>query len=225
MEKTTTIIPQGDVERQLWYCEQVAAVTAQWPERPLAFVDTYGCQQNEADSERIRGYLQEMGYGFTDDEICQALFNAAAIGYLITRNATTAGAEGGCQAEVGSASAMAASAAVELFGGTPRQCMDAASFAMVNILGLVCDPIGGLVENPCQNRNAMGASNALISAELSLAGVKSITPIDETIGVMYAVGRSIPSELRETSLGGMAVAKSACENCMACANKRNKMKK
>ena len=74
--------------------------------------------------------------------------------------------------------------------------MDAASFAMVNILGLVCDPIGGLVENPCQNRNAMGASNALISAELSLAGVKSITPIDETIGVMYAVGRSIPSELR-----------------------------
>ena len=103
--------------------------------------------------------------------------------------------------------------------------MDAASFAMVNILGLVCDPIGGLVENPCQNRNAMGASNALISAELSLAGVKSITPIDETIGVMYAVGRSIPSELRETSLGGMAVAKSARANCMACANKRNKMKK
>ena len=91
--------------------------------------------------------LQEQ-YGFTDDEICQALFNAAAIGYLITRNATTAGAEGGCQAEVGSASAMAASAAVELFGGTPRQCMDAASFAMVNILGLVCDPIGGLVEKP-----------------------------------------------------------------------------
>ena len=165
--------------------------------------------------------LQEE-HGFTDDEICQALFNAAAIGYLITRNATTAGAEGGCQAEVGSASAMAASAAVELLGGTPRQCMDAASFAMVNILGLVCDPIGGLVENPCKNRNAMGASNALISAELSLAGIKSITPIDETIAVMYAVGRSIPSELRETSLGGMAVAKSACETCMACAEKRRK---
>lgn len=165
--------------------------------------------------------LQEE-YGFQDEEICQAMFNAAAIGYLITRNATTAGAEGGCQAEVGSASAMAASAAVELLGGTPRQCMDAASFAMVNILGLVCDPIGGLVENPCQNRNAMGASNALISAELSLAGIKSITPIDETIAVMYAVGRSIPSELRETSLGGMAVAKSACETCMACAEKRRK---
>ena len=165
--------------------------------------------------------LQEE-YGFSDEEICQALFNAAGIGYLITRNATTAGAEGGCQAEVGSASAMAASAVVELMGGTPRQCMDAASFAMVNILGLVCDPIGGLVENPCQNRNAMGASNALISAELSLAGIKSITPIDETIGVMYAVGKSIPSELRETSLGGMAVAKSACETCRACAEKRNK---
>ena len=165
--------------------------------------------------------LQE-NYGFTDEEICQALFNAAAVGYLITRNATTAGAEGGCQAEVGAASAMAASAAVELFGGTPAQCLDAASFAIVNILGLVCDPIGGLVENPCQNRNAMGASNALISAELSMAGIKSITPIDETIGVMYAVGRSIPSELRETSMGGMAVAKSACEACAACAKETQK---
>ncbi len=161
-------------------------------------------------------------YDFSDEQICQALFNAAAVGYLITRNATTAGAEGGCQAEVGSASAMAASAAVELFGGTPGQCLDAASLAIVNILGLVCDPIGGLVENPCQNRNAMGATNALLCAELSLAGIKSITPIDETIGVMYAVGRSIPSELRETSLGGMAVAKSACEACMACAEKRKK---
>lgn len=165
--------------------------------------------------------LQEK-YGYSDEEICKALFNAAAIGYLITRNATTAGAEGGCQAEVGSASAMAASAVVELMGGTPKQCMDAASFALVNILGLVCDPIGGLVENPCQNRNAMGASNALISAELALAGITSITPLDETIAVMYAVGKSLPSELRETSMGGMAVAKSACEACMACADKRQK---
>lgn len=163
--------------------------------------------------------LQEQ-YDFTDEEICKALFNAAGIGYLITRNATTAGAEGGCQAEVGSASAMAASAVVELMGGTPKQSLDAASFALVNILGLVCDPIGGLVENPCQNRNAMGASNALISAELSLAGITSITPIDETIGVMYAVGRALPSELRETSQGGMAVAKSACETCRACAAKK-----
>lgn len=161
-------------------------------------------------------------YGFSDEEIVQALFNAGGIGYLITRNATTAGAEGGCQAEVGSASAMAASAVVELFGGTPRQCMDAASLAIVNILGLVCDPIGGLVENPCQNRNAMGASNALVAAELVLAGIKSITPIDETIEVMYAVGKSIPSELRETSMGGLAIAKSACETCRACAEKRKK---
>ena len=163
-------------------------------------------------------------YGFTDEEIVQALFNAGGIGYLITRNATTAGAEGGCQAEVGSASAMAASAVVELMGGTPSQCMDAASLAIVNILGLVCDPIGGLVENPCQNRNAMGASNALVAAELVLAGIKSITPIDETIEVMYAVGKSIPSELRETSMGGLAVAKSACETCRACAEKRKKAK-
>ena len=161
-------------------------------------------------------------HGFTDRDLVNGLFTAGAVGVIIARNASISGAEGGCQAEVGAASAMAASAAVELFGGTPAQCLDAASFAIVNILGLVCDPIGGLVENPCQNRNAMGASNALISAELSMAGIKSITPIDETIGVMYAVGRSIPSELRETSMGGMAVAKSACEACAACAKETQK---
>ena len=158
----------------------------------------------------------------TEEKLVEALYVAAGIGEVIAASASIAGAEGGCQAEVGAASAMAASAAVELFGGTPAQCLDAASFAIVNILGLVCDPIGGLVENPCQNRNAMGASNALISAELSMAGIKSITPIDETIGVMYAVGRSIPSELRETSMGGMAVAKSACEACAACAKETQK---
>ena len=159
--------------------------------------------------------------GLADEAaVHRALYIAAGFGQVVAARATLAGAEGGCQAEVGAASAMAASAAVELLGGTPAQCLDAASFAIVNILGLVCDPIGGLVENPCQNRNAMGASNALISAELSMAGIRSITPIDETIGVMYAVGRSIPSELRETSLGGMAVAKSACEACAACAKKK-----
>ena len=107
-----------------------------------------------------------------------------------------------------------------LVGKSPARRLP--GFFSEKIGGLVCDPIGGLVENPCQNRNAMGASNALISAELSMAGIKSITPIDETIGVMYAVGRSIPSELRETSMGGMAVAKSACEACAACAKETQK---
>ena len=145
--------------------------------------------------------------------ITQALYTASAVGYLITRNATTAGAEGGCQAEVGSASAMAAAAMTQLMGGTPSQCLDAASFALINILGLVCDPVGGLVEIPCQNRNAMGASNALISAEIALSGIQSVLPIDEAIEVMFRVGRSLPASLRETSLGGTALAPSACQAC------------
>ncbi len=153
--------------------------------------------------------LQEE-YSFSDAEMVKALFNAGAIGYLITRNATVAGAEGGCQAEVGAASAMAASAAVELLGGTPEQCMHAAGTAITNILGLVCDPIAGLVEAPCQKRNAMGASNAIVSAQLTLAGVGNLLPLDEVIDVMYSVGRSIPFELRETALGGVAASPTGC---------------
>lgn len=152
-------------------------------------------------------------YTLEDAVIIQALYTAAAVGYLITRNATTAGAEGGCQAEVGSASAMAAAAVTQLMGGTPSQCLDAASFALINILGLVCDPVGGLVEIPCQNRNAMGASNALVSAEIALSGIQSVVPVDEAIEVMYRVGRSLPVQLRETSQGGTAVAPSACHAC------------
>ena len=159
--------------------------------------------------------LQEE-FGFTDEEIIQALFNASAIGYLITRNATTAGAEGGCQAEVGSASAMAASAVTELMGGTIEQCFDAASFALINLLGLVCDPVGGLVEFPCQLRNAQGATTALTSAEMALSGIKCPAPLDENIEIRYRVGKSIPSELRETSLGGMATSKGACSHCNMC---------
>lgn len=152
-------------------------------------------------------------YHLTDAEIIEALYTASAIGYLITRNATTAGAEGGCQAEVGSASAMAAAAMTQLRGGSPKQCLDAAAFALINILGLVCDPVGGLVEVPCQNRNAMGASNALISAEIALSGIESVVPIDEAIEIMYRVGRSLPMSLRETAQGGTATSKSACHAC------------
>lgn len=112
------------------------------------------------------------------------------------RNATVAGAVGGCQAEVGVASAMAASAAVELMGGTPKQCLDAASTVLMNMLGLVCDPIGGLVEYPCQNRNAAGVANALIAAEMSLAGIPQLIPFDEMLEAMYKVGKRLPVELR-----------------------------
>lgn len=152
-------------------------------------------------------------YKISDDRLVDALFNAGAVGYLAMRNATVAGAVGGCQAEVGVAAAMAASATVELMGGTPEQCMDAGSTVLMNLLGLVCDPVGGLVEYPCQNRNAAGVANALIAAELSLSGVKQLIPFDEMLETMYAVGRRIPIELRETALGGCAVTPSACARC------------
>ena len=155
-------------------------------------------------------------YKISDDRLVGALFNAGAVGYLAMRNATVAGAVGGCQAEVGVAAAMAASATVELMGGTPEQCLDAASTVLMNLLGLVCDPVGGLVEYPCQNRNAAGVANALIAAELALSGVKQLIPFDEMLEIMYAVGRRLPIELRETALGGCAAAPSACARCGGC---------
>lgn len=159
--------------------------------------------------------LQEV-YDFSDEDIQKALFNAGAIGYLAMRNATVAGAVGGCQAETGVAAAMAASAATELMGGTPLQCTYAASTVLMNMLGLVCDPVGGLVEYPCQNRNASGVAIALVAAEMSLAGITQLIPLDEMITIMYTVGRKLPAELRETALGGCAAAPSACEACHMC---------
>lgn len=156
--------------------------------------------------------LQDV-YGYSDEAMIQVLYNAGAIGYLAMRNATVAGAVGGCQAEVGIASAMASSAAVELLGGTPEQCLNAASTVLMNMLGLVCDPVGGLVEYPCQNRNAAGVANALIAAEMSLSGIPQLIPFDEMLDTMYAVGRRLPAELRETALGGCATAPSACARC------------
>ena len=163
--------------------------------------------------------LQEE-YGYSDEDMVKALFHAGAIGYIISRNGTVAGAEGGCQAEVGSASAMAASAVTELMGGTPKQCLGAASFALSNLLGLVCDPVAGLVESPCQSRNAIGVSNALISAEIALSGIKFLIPFDEMVDAMYHVGRSLPFELRESALGGCAAAPSACHYCSKSATAR-----
>lgn len=143
-------------------------------------------------------------FGKTDEDLVNSLFTAAAIGYLITRNATVSGAEGGCQAETGAAAAMAAAAIVEMLGGTPEQALNAAAMTMKNIMGLVCDPIAGLVEAPCIKRNAIGAANALISADMALAGIKSIIPFDEVVEAMLKVGRALPCELRETGTGGLA---------------------
>ena len=155
-------------------------------------------------------------YNFSDAQIQKSLFNAGAIGYLTMRNATVAGAVGGCQAETGIAAAMAASAATELMGGTPVQCTYAASTVLMNMLGLVCDPVGGLVEYPCQNRNAAGVANALVAAEMALSGITQLIPLDEMIATMYTVGKKMPAELRETALGGCAIAPSACEACHMC---------
>lgn len=151
----------------------------------------------------------------SDEKMVQALFNAGAIGYLAMRNATVAGAVGGCQAEIGIAAAMAASAVTELECGSPEQCEDAASTVLMNMLGLVCDPVAGLVEYPCQNRNASGAANALVAAEIALAGNKQLIPLDQMIDTMYDVGRRLPAALRETALGGCAVTEAGLE-CSQC---------
>ncbi len=143
-------------------------------------------------------------YGFSDDEMVRALYVSAGFGQVIATRASIAGAEGGCQAEVGSASAMAAAALVSLLGGTPEQMAWACATALQNLMGLVCDPVAGLVELPCVKRNVIGAVNALTAAELSLAGVGSPIPCDEVIDAMRAVGDVLPASLRETGGGGLA---------------------
>lgn len=148
-------------------------------------------------------------YELTDEDLINALITASAIGYIISKNATVSGAEGGCQAETGSAAAMAAGAIVEMLGGTPEAALHASAIAIKNTLGLVCDPVAGLVESPCEKRNGIGAANALISAEMVLAGVESLIPFDEVVEAMFQVGRSLPFELRESALGGLAATPTA----------------
>lgn len=139
-----------------------------------------------------------------DDVLIKALFTVAGIGEVIALNASVSGAVGGCQAECGSAAAMAAGAVVEMLGGTPAQMGHAVALALKNVLGLVCDPVAGLVEVPCVRRNGFLATHALVAAELALAGVKSVIPADEVIDAMDKIGQVIPSSLRETSEAGLA---------------------
>ena len=149
--------------------------------------------------------------GKSDEELIDALFASAAVGMIIGMNATLSGAEGGCQAECGSAAAMGAAAVVEMMGGTPKMSLDAAAIVIKNVLGLVCDPVAGLVEIPCAKRNAAGAISALCTADMVMAGVSSKITFDDTVSAMYKVGKSLPSSLRETALGGVAVTKSGLE--------------
>jgi len=141
----------------------------------------------------------------TDDQLVDALYAAGAVGGVIAARATLSGAAGGCQAEIGSGAAMAAAAAVQLCGGTPQQAGHAAALALQGLLGLVCDPVGGLVEVPCVHRNGTGAAVALAGAEMALAGVQFALPFDDVVDAAAHVGRSLPPTLRETAQGGLAV--------------------
>lgn len=142
--------------------------------------------------------------GWTDEQLVRGLFTAGAIGYLFAKNATISGADGGCQAETGVGAAMAAGALVELSGGDPAQVLDAAAMTIKNVLGLVCDPVAGLVECPCIKRNALGAVNAMLCADMTLCGITSLIPFDEVVSAMLAVGRDLRPEYRETAKGGLA---------------------
>ncbi len=149
--------------------------------------------------------------GLSDEVLIRALFNASAIGILIANGATVSGAEGGCQAEIGSASAMAASAMVEMAGGSVDASLNAAAMALKNMMGLVCDPVAGLVEVPCSKRNAAGVANAITAADMALAGITSVIPLWEVIHALKEVGRALPFELRETAKGGVAATKTGRE--------------
>ncbi|KPB04328.1 L-serine ammonia-lyase, iron-sulfur-dependent, subunit alpha [Bacillus sp. CHD6a] len=140
----------------------------------------------------------------TREEMINFLFTSGAFGFVVANNASISGAAGGCQAEVGSASGMAAAAIVEMAGGTPDQCAQAMAITLKNMLGLVCDPVAGLVEVPCVKRNAMGAANAMVAADMALAGITSTIPCDEVIDAMYKIGQTMPTALKETAQGGLA---------------------
>ena len=154
--------------------------------------------------------------GMDDERVRAGLWTAAAVGALFAENASVSGAEGGCQAEVGTAAAMAAAGLAELFGASPACCLDAAAITIANTLGLVCDPVRGLVEYPCQLRNAAGVANAVSAAQLALSGVESPLPFDEVVEAMRQVGQALPAALRETALAGLAAAPSACSACARC---------
>ncbi len=143
-------------------------------------------------------------YNLSKEEAIKGLLTASAIGKVITLNATVAGAEGGCQAECGSAAAMASAAVVEMLGGSPEMALNAAAVSLKNIMGLICDPIAGLVEAPCSKRNASGVVNAMISAEMALAGIESVVPFDEVVEAMKRVGDNMNSDFKETARGGIA---------------------
>ena len=156
-------------------------------------------------------YAAKMERNASDEAIVNALFTAAGIGMVIDQNASIAGAAGGCQAECGTAAGMVAAALVELAGGSPRQIGNAVALSIKNLLGLVCDPVAGLVEVPCVKRNGFAVIEAMLAADMSLAGIDSVIPVDEVIDAMNRIGKALPKSLRETSEGGLATTSTAKE--------------
>lgn len=154
-------------------------------------------------------YAAKKERNLSDEDIVNALFTAAGIGMVIDQNASIAGAAGGCQAECGTAAGMAAGALVELAGGTPQQIGNAVALSIKNLLGLVCDPVAGLVEVPCVKRNGFAAIEAMLAADMTLAGIASVIPVDEVIDAMNRIGKALPKSLRETSEGGLATTATA----------------
>ncbi len=144
-------------------------------------------------------------FGWSQDKLVEGLYIASGFGLVIAHRASISGAEGGCQAEIGSAAAMGAAALVHLMGGTPSQMANACAMAVKNLMGLVCDPVGGLVEVPCVKRNVIGALDAMSAAQMALAGIESRVPPDEVLDAMRQVGEMLPSPLKETAKGGLAV--------------------
>ena len=159
------------------------------------------------DAEKLRAAAEKgllLGGTYFQRVTEQALYIAAGFGQVTALRASVAGAQGGCQAEIGTASAMAAAALTHILGGTAQQCADAYAMALANLLGLVCDPVAGLVEVPCVKRNVIGAVNAVSAANMAVAGITSRIPVDEVIDAMGEIGDALPADLRETGLGGLA---------------------
>ena len=207
----------GEGKKMMEYLLSGDTIAGEWVIKAMA--KAFACSEYNASMGKIcaaptagscgiiPGAILTTGEKFSLDrkELIKGLLVSSGIGKIISENATVSGAEGGCQAECGAAAAMAAGAIVEMRGGSPEQSLHAASIALKNIMGLICDPIAGLVESPCSKRNASGVVNAMISADMALSGVESVVPFDEVVEAMYNVGRGMHQDFKETAKGGIAI--------------------
>lgn len=216
-EKSTSGLTGGDAAKYNRYCAENKSVMGGFESRAMAY--SLGTSEYNAamgvivaaptcgSAGILPGVLiaaQEQ-FGFSDEQAVNGLITAGGIGAVVATRATISGAAGGCQAECGTAAAMAAAALVQVMGGSPKQCTHGAALALKNCLGLACDPVAGLVEVPCVKRNGIFAPFAIAAADMALAGIESFIPPDEVIDAMYEIGVNMPKSLRETAEGGLAI--------------------